>query len=56
MNQKGLSMVKLIEKLINYINASPENRTQVMLLLAFFIIPVIGLTILYVCMYIFVLK
>lgn len=49
-------MIGLIEKIAKYMNASPENRTQVIILLGFFIVPVIGLGLLYLIMMIFVIK
>ncbi len=46
-------VISLVERIIKYVNRSPENRTQLMLVLAFFIIPVIGLTVLFIIMRIY---
>jgi hypothetical protein len=49
-------MLSLIDKLLKFIKSSPENRTQFFLFLGFFVIPFVGLIVLYIVMYFFVLK
>jgi hypothetical protein len=49
-------VISLIEKLIAYMKKSPENRTQVILFVGFFVVPAVGLILLYIIMMAFVIK
>lgn len=45
--------MNLLRKLKKYYRASSENRIQIHLFLGFVIIPVIGMTVLYICVRMF---
>jgi hypothetical protein len=47
--------MNLLRKLKKYYRASSENRIQIHLFLGFVIIPVIGMTVLYICVRMFLM-
>lgn len=48
--------MSMFKKLKNFYHASPENRTQCHVFLGFVVIPIVGMSILYIVVRIFLIK